>query len=258
MERAELLATLHLRAVLPALTDLIAERDPGACAIVESDFALELRVRDDLRATVRARAGAVEVTETPGPGAARLQFRNAAALNALFQERPGVPPLPTSGFWRIGAIIRFARMAKRMSAVLQPAAASDVPRERHARLAFGVAMRALPLVTAHDEIARRILRSTPSGLVLLSVPPAGFEAWVRVTAEGVVTGPGAPTDPPSARISVRDLGSALASLAGEADSQAEVGLGRVVVEGLLPLADGFDALLQRVDAYLGRAARTRS
>lgn len=237
------LARLHLEAVLPAAAELTA-----------GDFSVELRIDDDLRAVVTASRGKVRVTPG-GEAEVTLQFRDAAALNALFQEKFGALPKPTRGWWRVASILRLASLLQRMGAVLN--GREGIARELHARLSFGVALRALPLLAAEDTQARRILAGSPNGAVTLEVPAVAFAAAVELRPRDVRILPAVPAKP-RARIVVQDLDVALANLAGQADGPAQVALGRVSVTGLLPLADALDGLLARVDAYLGPAARKRA
>ncbi len=260
MDQASLLAQLHLHAVLPALVEL-ARDDAVAKEIATRAFAVELHAGDGLHNLVAAENGLVRISPDSVPTrAVRLRFSSAAALNALFLGRAALPPLPTRGFWRIGALRRFISLTNRLNAVLQPREpiAERALLRLHARLSFGVALRALPLVAEHDVAARRIRAATPPGVFSLQVPEAGFRAWARWDGSAVTSGFGEPPAAVTAAVTVHDFDTALAMLAGSADSQAAVGLGRVRVEGLLLLADGVDALLQRVDAYLGPAARARS
>ena len=243
MTRDRLLARLHLQAVLPAAAELTA-----------GDFSIELRIDDDLRAVVTAQGGKVRV-EAHGEAEVTLQFRDPAALNGLFQEKFGSLPKPTRGWWRVASILRLAGLLQRMGAVLKGDA--GVSPQLHAQLAFGVALRALPLLATEDAQARRILAGSPSGAVTLEVPAVGFAASVELSPQGVRFLPERPAKP-RARIVVQDLDAALANLAGRADGPAQVALGRVSVTGLLPLADALDALLARVDAYLGPAARAKA
>lgn len=240
-----LLARLHLEAVLPAAAGLSA-----------GDFSVELRVDETLRAVVSARGGRARV-EPRGEAEVTLQFRDAAGLNALFRQQMGLGdlPRPTRGGWRVVSITRFVSLLQRMGSTLQ--GAPGAPRELHAQLAFGVALRALPLLAAEDGQARRILAGSPTGAVTLEVPAVGFAASVELSPGNVRILPALPAKP-RARIVVQDLEAALANLAGNADGPAQVALGRVSVTGLLPLADALDALLARVDAYLGPAARKRA
>lgn len=239
-----LLARLHLEAVLPAAASLRA-----------GDLSLGLRVDDTLGATLTASGGKVMIAPGTHAASAVLQFRDASALNALFQQRSGPLPRPTRGAWRLLSLARGLRLLQRMGAVLK--GAPGVPREEHARQAFGVALRALPLLAESDPAARRILAHSPAGALTLEVPAVQFVRSAELSPAGVRLLP-APVERPRARIVVNDLEAALANLAGTADGPVQVALGRVSVTGFLPLAEALDALLLRVDAWLGPKARTRN
>ena len=139
-----LLARLHLHAVLPALEDLV-QLSPEARTLAKGwDFSLRLRLGGS--------DGAVATLVSPGDGSltihphadvpARLtlRFLSAVQLNRTFLNRRALPPLPTAGFWNVGRVGPFAKLAKELDAALQPAPGAlekDAAfRELHLRLLF--------------------------------------------------------------------------------------------------------------------------
>ena len=253
-----LLARLHLHAVLPALEDLV-KLSPEARALAEGwNFSLRLRLG--------GRDGAVASLVSPGDGSltvhphadvpARLtlRFLSAVQLNRTFLNRRALPPVPTAGFWNVARVGPFTKLAKLLDAALQPApgALGDPAfRERHVRLLFRVLLGAIPVLADGDPVARHTLSHTPGGTAEIRAPSLGLVGWARWSQGRMTGGPGtAPGGPPDVVITFTDRETADAALLGSLDPNAAVGLGKVDVRGLVPLADGLSVAMDRVEYYL--------
>lgn len=257
-----LLSRLHLHAVLPALEALSQLIPSARDAITGANFALGLRVADGPSAMVTAVSGVLRVEPALAPsGGAVLHFFQPRQLNAIFLQRSAMPPLPVRGWLQLARLRPFLRLAKVLDSTLQPseAALTDVEfRRNHLLLSFQVALRAVPIVAREDPLARRALASTPPGLLVIRIPDLDFVAWLDWREGQLSSHLGEPSGPATTTVTIRDEETARLLLVAGIDPQAALGLGRVRVDGLIPLADGLDVLLHRVDAYLGAAARTRS
>ena len=257
-----LLCRLHLHAVLPALEALSRLVPQARDAIAGANFALGLRVADGPSAMVTAADGVLRVEPAlASRGGAVLYFFRPRHLNAIFLQRVAMPPLPVRGWLRFAKLRPFLRLAKVLDATLQPAEpalADDEFRRRHLLLSFQVALRAVPIVAREDPLAIRALKSTPPGLLAIRIPNLEFVAWVEWRNGVLRSELGEPPSAADAIVTVRDEETARLLVAGQLDPQAAVGLGRVRVDGLIPLADGLDVLLHRVESYLGAPARARS
>ena len=144
-------------------------------------------------------------------------------------------------------------MAKLLNAALQPApGALDDPafRERHLRLLFRVLLGAVPVVAGGDPVSRHTLSHTPEGLAEIRVPAFGQVGWVRWARGRVTAAPGPAPDAPDATITFTDRETTDAALLGRLDPNAAVGLGKVAIAGLVPLADGLSVVMDRVEGYL--------
>ncbi len=253
----ELLARLHLEAVLPTLGELPGEWTRAARLTRRGRLDVELRAGRDLATRVRLRDGLLRVAPGGGAPAVRLAWKDHRSFNALLRdERPRRLPRVERGLWRVPMLVRLGRMMAEFSAVMNPPDAAlerDAKRARaHVRLALNVLLRALPILAAHDAPTRRALAGGPAGLILLAVPSADYSAWIRLDADAASAGRGDPPAPPDARIIFRDVASAARLLRGALDPATAVGLGWVRIEGALLLADLLDVLLARSDAFLGR------
>ena len=254
-----LLSRLHLHAVLPALEALSRIVPQAHAAVAGANFALGLRVSGGPSAMITATGGVVRVEPSVSPrGGAVLQFFRPSHLNAIFLQRATLPPLPVRGWLQLRKLRPFLKLARVLDATLQPhegALADAEFRRHHLQLSFQVALRAVPIVAREDPLALRALASTPPGLLVIRIPDVGFVAWVDWDGQIVRSDFGEASRAADATVTVRDEETARLLVIGRLDPQAALGLGCVRVDGLIPLADGLDILLHRVDAYLGTAAR---
>ena len=255
--REDTLARLHLHAVLPALADL-AVLSPEARQIAAGwNFSLRLQLPGGPAATlVSPGDGTLGVSPGSGPPARLvLTFLSARQLNRTFLNQSALPPLPTGGFWRVLNVRPFVALTKLLDRYLQPtpeALTDESFRRLHLRLLFRVLVEAVPTVAEDDPVARHTLTHTPDGLVELRVPSLGLAGWMR-WAGGRMTsalGPAPAGSAPDAVITFTDLPTADDALLGRLDPNAAVGLGRVDVRGLVPLADGMSVVMDRVEGYI--------
>ena len=251
------LARLHLHAVLPALADLAA-LVPEARQISSTwNFSLRLQLPGGPAATlVSPGDGTLHVT--PGrdmPARLVLTFLSARQLNRTFLNQSALPPLPTGGFWRILNIRPFVALTKILDRYLQPtpeALTDEAFRRVHLRLLFRVLIGAAPIVGETDAASRHSLTHTPPGTLELRAPSLGLVGHLR-WRDGQLTsglGPTAEREGPDAVITFVDLPTADDALLGRLDPNAAVGLGKVDVRGLVPLADGLSVVMDRVEGYI--------
>lgn len=255
-DRQTILARLHLHAVLPALEDLAALSPETRQLAAGWKFSLRLALLNGPSATLSS-PGDGRLVVTPGdtaPARLVLRFLTASQLNRTFLNQGAFPPLPTGGFWRVLGVRTFIKLTKQLDRVLQatPDALANEPfRLLHLRLLFRVLVGAVPIVAETDGVSRHTLSHTPPGTVELRVPGLRLVGHLR-WAKGRMTsalGP-APDARPDAVITFVDLPTADDALLGRLDPNAAVGLGRVDVRGLIPLADGLSVVMDRVEGYI--------
>ena len=257
VSRADLLARLHLHAVLPAMEDL-AELVPAAQELAAHwPFSMRLQLAGGPAATLVSPGDGTLRVHRHGGELARLvlQFFSADQLNRTFLNQKTLPPIPTGGFWRVGKVGTFTKLAKELDAVLQPApGALDDPAflERHLRLLFKVLIGAIPVVAKGDPVSRHTLAHTPDGTAQICLPALERTGWARWSKGCMTAGVG--ELPGGARadvvITFTDRATADAALLGRLDPNAAVGLGKVDVRGLVPLADGLSLVMDRVEVFL--------
>ncbi len=220
-----------------------------------------------LRLQLGGRGGPAATLVSPGDGTLAVQrhadapaklvlrFFSADQLNRTFLNQKALPPLPTGGFWRVAKVGTFTKLATQLDQVLQPApGALDDPvfRERHLRLLFKVLVGAIPVLAEDDPVSRHTLAHTPGGTAQICLPALDLLAWVRWAQGRMTSGVGALPggSGPDVVITFVDRPTADAALLGRLDPNAAVGLGKVDVRGLVPLADGLSLVMDRVETCL--------
>jgi hypothetical protein len=241
--------------VLPCLTDLAAQ-DPAARDILgDLDASIVLRIIGGPAATLRLRSG--HVIWENGSGRAPsviLLFLNDGHLNAFFSGRTWAVPLPVWGGWRMGLLTRFSTLAKRLEAVLDGDAtvlATPDGRRLHARLSLMAAGLGLHPLAEGDDVARKTLRSLPPGLAAFSIAgDQGATIWFDHGSADNAAGWGEPPRRPEVHVTFADVTIAYAAMRDEIDTLAAIGCGQIKVEGLVPLADGLNVVMERLRIYL--------
>jgi hypothetical protein len=128
---------------------------------------------------------------------------------------------------------------------------SAAGRRLHARLSLRAAVLGLSPLARGDPQAQQELRALPCGLAAFSIggdPSA--TTWFDHGSDDCAAGYGDPPRLPEVRILFNDVETAFGALRDEIDAMAAMGTGRIRVDGLVPLADGLNAVMQRLRVYL--------
>ena len=247
------LSRLYLGAVLPCLSDL-ADQDASVRDILgEARGSIVFMILGGPSATLRLERGAV--TWQAGVGRAPtviLAFLGDRHLNAFFSGTKWAQPLPLWGGWRVGLLMRFSKLARRLEQVLDGAPEvldSAAGRRLHARLLLMVAGLALRPLAEGDAPTRALMRTLPQGLASFTIagePRA--TVWFEHGSNQV--GWSEPPRRPEVCVVFSDVATAYAAMREEIDTLAAVGAGRIRVDGLVPLADGLNAAMERLRVYL--------
>lgn len=252
------LARLHVGAVLPALEDLVRLSPPAAEIARGWTAPLRLRLIGHTQATIVPKDGLLAVTLGASPrGALTLNFLSADQLNRTFVKRSALPPLPTGALWHLVALQKFTKLTKLLDAALQPAPEAlrdPALLDLHLQLLFKVLIGALPIVAGCDVSVRHSLSFTPRGVGQIRMDALGLRGWVRWDGTRLTAAKGEAPCPPDVQICFRDAETACAALRGELDSMAAIGRGQIEISGLVPLADGLSAAMDRVESYLKPAS----
>jgi hypothetical protein len=249
------LSELYLRAVLPCLSELTAH-DPEARALVKGwRHQMTFRILQQPGITLDV----VDGTVSHHPS--RLlypdfdfAFKDEKHFNGFFAGKNWPPPFLLRGFWRVGKLAAFSKLAARLQDVLEgkPAVIADpAGRILFTRLNLMLGGLGLKVLAEHDPASRAAFASLPRGLAAFAV--AGLEgatAWFDNNPGEYEAGWGVPPRHPDVIIRFADPEIAFSALRDECDTLAEVGLGGIQVDGLVPLADGVDLVMARLRDYL--------
>jgi hypothetical protein len=253
MVNQTLLARLHLHAVMPRLEELL-KLDSEAKRLAESlgTLAIRFMVKDGPAVTLNFANGGMKADLT---GDARsdvgLLFTSAEKLNKMFLGEK-VVPIPYKGFLKLGKMKAFTELTERLTAYLKPSdsALSDPNFKRiHVNLMLLVGLSGAAVLAKHDPSMAKIAKKLPEGVLMFNVLPDGPAAHVVVERQYITVYDG-PVDDPDSLLSIRDLDYALDVLQDKVDGMAALGSGDLRAYGLLPLADEYNALMEKVGLYL--------
>jgi hypothetical protein len=249
------LSRLYLDAVLPCLADL-ADQDASARAIMGNARAsIALRILGGPKALVSFDRGRIAWNNawTSWPSVTLLFF-SRSHLNAFFAGAAWAVPLPIWGGWRLGLLARFAKLAARLEAVLNGHAevlASADGRRFFTRLSLIAAGLGLAPLAAGDGQAIDTLRALPPGLAAFRIEgEPNSTVWFDHAANAPASGWSDPPRRPDVCIVFGSLSLAYAAMRDEADTMAAIGAGEMTIDGLIPLADGLNVLMERLRIYL--------
>jgi len=249
------LSRLFLDAVLPCLSALAAADAEARTILGAARGSIVLRILRGPAATITLQPGAALWSEGAAHGASVvLLFASAGHLNAFFSGRQWAVPIPVWGGWRIALLRHFAALAARLEAVMDghPTVLREAAgRQLHARLSLIAAVLGLRALAAGDSTAQRILGTLPPGLATFEIAhDPESRVWFEHGRGACAAGRGEPPHRPEVCIAFDGPETAFAAMREEIDTFAAVGAGRIKVEGLVPLADGLNFVMERLRIYL--------
>jgi hypothetical protein len=249
------LSRLYLEAVLPCLSELVAEDPTARGLIAELTASILFKILGGRALTIRLQQGQI----TCGHDDAHLPsvvllFLSDSHLNAFFAGNKWAVPVLIWGGWRIRLLARFTRLAERLEAVLDgdEAILQSAPGRRlHARLSLMAAGLGLPSLAWGDAASQEVLCSLPYGLASFTIRgEQRATVWFERQATGCAAAWGEPPRRPEVCIAFSDSETAFAAMRDQMDAMAAAGRGQIVVDGLVPLADGLNFVMQRMRPYL--------
>ncbi len=255
-------ASLFFRGVLPAFEDFL-KFDPVARRILgRSSGDVVFSDRTGRRACLSFGGNACIWGEKPGNKIA-AHIRLGSEANVVRFIRGGVAlPWLAKGWSHPVLLSRLLRLFLRFQKLLKPDSRSPGDpdfRLLHVRLALAVALFSLAEVGRADPWARRMLDDCPDGTVCFRVEGADLAAWIAKSPAGLVPGRGEPgAERADALVTFASPKIAMEILTRKREAHAAVALGEIRVDGLIPLADGIDHVLDRVARYLPQGAGASS
>lgn len=246
---------LYLEAVLPCLSELVAHDATARALISDLGTSLRFRILGGGGATLHIEPGHIRCDNHAVGGASIvLLFVSAAHLNAFFAGHKWAVPLLLWGGWRIRTLSRFSRLAQRLEAALngdEAIIATPEGRRLHARLSLMAAGLGLTSLARGDAPSQAALRQLPFGLASFTIAgESEATVWFDYAPEQCLSGWSQPPRTPEVTITFDDAEIAYAAMRDQLDALAATGLGRIRVDGLVPLADGLNAIMQRLRVYL--------
>lgn len=247
-------AGLFFRGVLPAFEDFL-KFDAGARRILGAAQGEVLFTNDEgSTACLRFADGAVQWSEI-AHGRPKIRIDLGSEQNTIRFIRGGLAiPQLRRGWFHPVFLIKLLRLFLRFQKYLKPPSkALQDPdfRVLHVRLALAVALFSLAEVGREDPWARMMLEGCPSGVVTFSVGGEDLSASIEKNSDGLFPRRGASlATEADATVTFASSRVAMEILTQKQDSHAAVALGGIRVEGLVPLADGINHVLDRVSRYL--------
>ncbi|HOV74641.1 MAG TPA: hypothetical protein PK967_11780 [Candidatus Hydrogenedentes bacterium] len=252
MSESVVRAHLNLYAVLQNIEDLLLLDAEAASWAKDWDLSLQFAVRGGPAAHLVFRNGRCThaIGTMPSPDIS-LYFLTHGHLNALFDGK-GVP-IPLKGFSRLGFLQKdFTRLTDRLQYFLRPDAqrlADPAYLRINTHLTLNTALFAVKELAAHDPASKTIAAHIPHGILQVEVRPDGPCAFLEFSPQGIRAAKGVCASP-AARMTFRDIGVANALLTNQLDAFLAVAQGSVILEGMLPMIDNTNLILDRVPAYL--------
>lgn len=256
MENANqnVLARLHLGAILPLLEDIAAYDSLVHEATGDWNVTLQFQLPGGDPATaLEFKQGKLQAHRTGVKGSkVTLTFKDARFLNDLFQGRSKKSPRPNlQGLFHLKKLTGLDPVLGRLEYYLKPSAEllqnpetfDFCTRLNLYALAYGI-----KVVGEHDPEMSAVVSHLPDGVLEIRVT-AGPSAHIGVKQGRFFPGRG-PAKRANAVLEIADLDTAWAMLQGSLDLYAAVGSEKIKLRGNLPLLDGINPLLDRLTLYL--------
>jgi hypothetical protein len=253
MSVSVLKAHLYLHAVLPALEELLRSSPEARALLQGQDWSVRFGIPGKTgRSLYFKNEAAASSVASASDTSLELIFFSCAHVVALFENKFWGVPLPLWGFWHLGKMKTFQKLAGLLQKSLSPPSAdADAAALRlHVRLTLGLALHALPVLARFETETRRELAKGPEGLVTFRLDGDDFSGWAHWKAGAPSAGIGPAPRQADVEISFRNIEIAAAALSNRIDSLAAVGSGDIRVEGFVPLADAVNRALERIPLYL--------
>ena len=252
MNKKLILADLNLYAVLPRLEELVRLDEEAKNIAKDMNVVIQFTVYAGPTVQLAFSGGRVKAHRGKTMKAnVALFFVSCEQLNRMFNNEK-VIPIPYKGIHRIGDLKKFTKLTEILPRYLQPSDADMADpdfRKKHVEMSLMVGLSGSRSIAEYDIKMKKVVDKLLDGSILFRVLPDGPELHVVIENKRIYA-VNAPIDDPSATLEINGVDLAVELLAGKLDSFAALGAGDLRASGLLPLADEFNALLDRVGYYL--------
>jgi hypothetical protein len=253
IDRAQILANLHLHAVLPRLEELVKLDAEARSIASEMDLRVRFRVRGGPQTAISIEKGTVTASgDRSAKADLGLFFVNCDQLNNMFMDKVAVP-IPYKHLLQLRHMTRFTKLTGIMTRYLKPSSANlEDPdfKKKHVEMTLMVGLSGAGEIAKYDRRMRKVVDRLPHGTIQFSVLPDGPFAHVSVDENKNIAVQNGKIDHPVANLDLNGVGLAADLLSDNLDTFAAVGSGDIKASGLLSLIDEFNALLDRVGHYL--------
>ncbi len=249
-----ILCRLHLNAVLFALEDFVAVVPEAKQILGEESFSIAFTTCSKLKSAVKFQDGKCEfIGAKDAPGAIKILYLSEHHLNRTFTQSGFTLPLLTSGFFKLKQLIVFKRLSTLLNKYLQPDAGSleeTTFRSKHLKILLGLMLAAIKELSENEPFSRDLLKSTPDGLAFFTIRDDDISGWIQWKDGKVNYGKGDSPYTPDVRIVFEDSAIALAAFHNKIINMAEIGLGRLRIEGDTAFAEKLGWISERISFYL--------
>lgn len=236
-----ILAHLNLRAVLPAMEDLAVYSQEARELVKDWNFSLRMGILGRVRKEIIFGRGGVSLD---------VWYFSAAQVNRMFEGK-FVWPVLTGNLFQVGKLNKIQKLSKILENYLRPseAALKDEKFLRaHAAMMLGVLARGAAVMRELDEKARSIF--LPDGVAVFEVEGTDAACCLKILEGKIIFENGESYPKPDVRITFCDPMALVEASRQKLDSLAAVGLGRVKIFGLAPMADALELIMDRIGVYL--------
>ena len=244
---------LYLNSVLGALPKLLRLSSEAVDLLGDNHFSIKFSTMSGLHATVVFRDGGAAFHDgNDVPADINLFFVSDTQVNNLFSQEGISVPLPVKGIFQMKKIKVFKNLADLLQRYLKPTPEDLEDNEFkncHVQILLGLAVRSLCQLGTYDPDAKQHLGSM-SGMAEFIIGDDFEPAWIMNTEGKFECGFGKSPSKPDVIINFENTQVALDALNDTIDVNAEVGLGKIKVSGLVPLADKLGLLMQRIPLYI--------
>ncbi len=251
MDRESVLAKCHLHAVLPLLEELVKYDDQAKKIIADWKGTVQFSCPGGFGEYIEFSDGKAKAFRgtTQWPTVA-LWFFSPRELNKLFTGRGFTLPIPWKGLTRPGMLKGFTELTKRLEYYMQTPQ-GELPKEHKAfvvKMKLYTAVRAIKEVGENDPHVIPYAQKMANGVAELRIA-GGPAAHIKIQ-NGIISPVIGSAKKVNALMEFAGVDIAGDVFDDKIDAMAAIGAGDIKLEGMIPLVDNMNAILDRVSTYL--------
>jgi len=246
----ELLARLHLQAVLPAFPELMKHSEAACQLMLKQRFRLRFSCRD-LSAELCFNRGRCRYRSHPrARPSIHLRYLTYPQLNRGFSGNACSLPIPRLSPFHIPKLLTFSKLSAQLKAILESTRElSTAQKLLHFRLALRIALAAATVLIDHEAFSNSLLGEAQDWAVRFRLEDTDLDLWIG-RRKGCLTWRENFSAPAVAELHFSSIDMAHRSLQGTLDNMAAMNEGGLRLKGYLPVAERLSLVLERVPLYL--------